>query len=83
MSPVPPPPCKVKVLVLVALSCGFVPPNKRLPEFKTGIWLPLADCEGLKPVKVFALIANPAEVICCLGESVSKLEPLEETSTCK
>lgn len=41
--PVPPPPCKTKALVPVALSCGFVPPRIKFPEFKTGIWFPLAD----------------------------------------
>ena len=49
--------CKVKVFDPEAFREGFVPPSIRLPDDSTGIWLPLADCEGVYPPTVFELIA--------------------------
>ena len=37
ISPVPEPPCKVKVLVLVAFNCGLTAPKIKFPEVRAGI----------------------------------------------
>ena len=49
--------CKTKLLVLVAEICGFAPAKIMLPPVSTGIWLPLADCDGTNPATVLAFTA--------------------------
>ncbi len=54
-------------------SIVTAPPKMRLPEVRTGMLLPVGDCEGVNPPTVPALIAYPEETIRWRGARFSKL----------
>ena len=82
ISPVPPPPCNTKELVVVALICGFVPPRIKFPLVSAVTCVPVADCEGKKPPTVVALIEYPDEKTRCRGLNVWNVTPEHDKLTC-
>ena len=54
-------------------------PTDLPPRESKGVVVPIAAC--LVPETAAATCEKAFDVICCLGETVSKVEPFEETST--
>jgi hypothetical protein len=76
-----PPGASTRLFEPAVAICGLVPPKIRLPLERTGIWLPLADWDGVNPPTVEAFTANPLERTRWRGARFSKEAPEQEPPT--